>query len=373
MGTCDVCSKDFEKLSSCGRCKSRSYCGQECQRIDWKKGHKKQCKLLAASRKNLQNKGERVKEGVHPEMGRRNVYTGKNKMRIPDNEEHQLANIRQMITQMLSSVRINHSHYSAASFAFANAMSDPIEWPTFKEHLDEMIIRTGDETLSRMMLGYREGEFVVTRAEVKYLGETVMHNRRGVLTPKNSNTTQLFFHPDLENKNIDDASYQVIAKNCHKLEDVRLPYMNIGEKSLSSIIKANPNIRNLDVCGSQYSVTDSTLRILSKTCPQLERLRFGCDNHNLSEMEISVKALKNCLRLCKKLKFVQIMGLTKCGDPTDPSGVLSKTFTQEGFTLRTVPFANGFRKDFQTSPFMFWREAIEYKTVSASWYEKRTL
>lgn len=39
---CDVCAKTASKL--CGACRLRRYCGEACQRADWRGGHKAMCK-----------------------------------------------------------------------------------------------------------------------------------------------------------------------------------------------------------------------------------------------------------------------------------------------------------------------------------------
>jgi TPR repeat protein len=43
---CCVC--DAPNGKHCAKCKSRHYCGKACQLVDWKQGHKEQCKRLAA-------------------------------------------------------------------------------------------------------------------------------------------------------------------------------------------------------------------------------------------------------------------------------------------------------------------------------------
>lgn len=48
MTRCVVCQEAAK--SSCGRCRSVAYCSAECQKVDWKKGHKKKCKLLAEAK-----------------------------------------------------------------------------------------------------------------------------------------------------------------------------------------------------------------------------------------------------------------------------------------------------------------------------------
>lgn len=42
--TNDECVR--EAVMVCGRCKSAMYCGQECQKIHWKKAHKVHCKKM---------------------------------------------------------------------------------------------------------------------------------------------------------------------------------------------------------------------------------------------------------------------------------------------------------------------------------------
>lgn len=49
---CDQCgATNAEKL--CSGCKSARYCNQECQRVDWRSGHKQKCKELREKRKEL--------------------------------------------------------------------------------------------------------------------------------------------------------------------------------------------------------------------------------------------------------------------------------------------------------------------------------
>ncbi|KAJ1456796.1 hypothetical protein M885DRAFT_423457, partial [Pelagophyceae sp. CCMP2097] len=44
--TCCVCGAQNGK--HCAKCKSRHYCGKACQLVDWKRGHNKACKQMAA-------------------------------------------------------------------------------------------------------------------------------------------------------------------------------------------------------------------------------------------------------------------------------------------------------------------------------------
>ena len=46
---CDHCGKTRQELGvshllSCSQCRKAYYCGAECQRLQWKKGHKKHCR-----------------------------------------------------------------------------------------------------------------------------------------------------------------------------------------------------------------------------------------------------------------------------------------------------------------------------------------
>jgi hypothetical protein len=52
-------------LRYCGRCQSALYCSEACQREDWKKQHKKLCKLLNAGHGGMQLKsGEHVSRSI---------------------------------------------------------------------------------------------------------------------------------------------------------------------------------------------------------------------------------------------------------------------------------------------------------------------
>ena len=48
---CDNCGQSFAKLQLCSTCKSRRYCGNRCQKRDWKAGHRDQCSVLEAKRR----------------------------------------------------------------------------------------------------------------------------------------------------------------------------------------------------------------------------------------------------------------------------------------------------------------------------------
>ena len=43
---CTVCNAASDSLKICSACKNATYCSIECQRKDWKDGHKIQCKKL---------------------------------------------------------------------------------------------------------------------------------------------------------------------------------------------------------------------------------------------------------------------------------------------------------------------------------------
>ena len=51
---CSYCSSPEStnlKHKQCSACKQRFYCTVDCQRLDWRKGHKDECKTLAAKAK----------------------------------------------------------------------------------------------------------------------------------------------------------------------------------------------------------------------------------------------------------------------------------------------------------------------------------
>jgi len=43
---CDACGYGGTGISRCSRCESAFYCGKECQKIAWKKGHKLACSTM---------------------------------------------------------------------------------------------------------------------------------------------------------------------------------------------------------------------------------------------------------------------------------------------------------------------------------------
>jgi hypothetical protein len=50
FGLCSFCSSpegETIKHKRCSACKQRLYCSIDCQRNDWRKGHKNECKQLA--------------------------------------------------------------------------------------------------------------------------------------------------------------------------------------------------------------------------------------------------------------------------------------------------------------------------------------
>lgn len=68
--TCSMCQKeepDDSKFLKCGRCKVASYCSKECQKRDWKIGHKDICSgnLKAASKtETLKTKSPKIEDKV---------------------------------------------------------------------------------------------------------------------------------------------------------------------------------------------------------------------------------------------------------------------------------------------------------------------
>ena len=61
---CSLCAHASPKMLRCSQCKQRTYCGKECQKMDWKldgaaghvgKGHKKYCKAL--------RRGDKISDG----------------------------------------------------------------------------------------------------------------------------------------------------------------------------------------------------------------------------------------------------------------------------------------------------------------------
>jgi MYND finger len=52
----DLGEKRTKAFMQCSKCRSVRYCSRECQVLHWKKGHKKECSLLAS--KQTQRKEE---------------------------------------------------------------------------------------------------------------------------------------------------------------------------------------------------------------------------------------------------------------------------------------------------------------------------
>ena len=52
---CSSCKKWGRKMRKCGGCGQRSYCDEECQRRDWKSGHRQDCKRLPPNSKLPKN------------------------------------------------------------------------------------------------------------------------------------------------------------------------------------------------------------------------------------------------------------------------------------------------------------------------------
>eukprot|EP00931_Biecheleriopsis_adriatica_P012192 TRINITY_DN113310_c0_g1_i1.p1 TRINITY_DN113310_c0_g1~~TRINITY_DN113310_c0_g1_i1.p1 ORF type:complete len:143 (-),score=34.21 TRINITY_DN113310_c0_g1_i1:164-571(-) len=48
MVSCAWCQKPGAVLQ-CGRCRSKTYCGRDCQRADWRDGHKEACRVAQAA------------------------------------------------------------------------------------------------------------------------------------------------------------------------------------------------------------------------------------------------------------------------------------------------------------------------------------
>eukprot|EP01083_Nonionella_stella_P016745 46761_1 len=60
--SCAMCGK-ADAASVCGGCKCTYYCGTDCQRKDWKRGHKKQCKTLRSKTETVVTKAKTKAKG----------------------------------------------------------------------------------------------------------------------------------------------------------------------------------------------------------------------------------------------------------------------------------------------------------------------
>ena len=57
---CSFCDKPGASLKRCGNCKLAWYCDEDCQRADWKAGHKAVCRSDSLKQVNIDAKSLRV-------------------------------------------------------------------------------------------------------------------------------------------------------------------------------------------------------------------------------------------------------------------------------------------------------------------------
>ena len=60
VGLCAACGKE-DPTKTCGRCKTTKYCSVECQREDWKAGHRRECVPVTAKAGNAKAKAGNAK------------------------------------------------------------------------------------------------------------------------------------------------------------------------------------------------------------------------------------------------------------------------------------------------------------------------
>ena len=378
-GFCDVCGKDVAKLQQCSVCKSRSYCGAACQKADWRAGHKGQCKALRTARAELERGGAKVKSGVHPEMGRRNVATGKGpkKMQPPVNRDHQDANVRQMLSQMLCSVNKATSMYTSFAFSLNEAMGATASWPTLLKELRLMQEGGGMTSMqARTLLDYREGAFMVGKAEVHHLGPTPLDARS---LPRDRSTSTLLLLPGAQVEQgggattvLQDDAVRALSACCSQLQVVRLQFQHqLTAAPLLRLVQANPRLRTLDLTGCAYAVDDDVLRALGRgCCRELAFLAFGCDNLNLGPIEITSEGLQACVRGCPALSVLRVLHRTRSGDPSDARGAVARALQTCGLRLRRCPEAEFLRAGLKDDAYQFWRAAVENGVTSACWFER---
>ena len=384
MGFCDACGNDVAKTQQCSGCKSRTYCGAACQKADWRAGHRGQCKALKAARAELAGGGAKVKSGMHPEMGRRNMHTGQGpkKMRPPESAPHQEANVRQMLSQMLGSANKATSMYSSFAFSLNEAMGGAAPWPALQAELRMMQEGGGMSGVeARVLLDYREGAFMVGKAEVQHLGPTPLDARS---LPRDPGTSTLLLLPGAQMGGgeggegggaatmLKDAAMRALSARCSQLAVARLQYQHqLTAAPLLGLVQANPRLRTLDLTGCAYAVDDAVLRALGRgCCRELASLAFGCDNLNLQPLDVTSEGLQACARGCPKLRVLRVLHRTRSGDPSDPDGAVARALQACGLRLRCCAGAEFFCASLKDDAHQFWRATVESGTTSACWFER---
>ena len=413
-GYCDACLKNdgddddggrVIQLSVCSKCKSRRYCSRECQVEHWRSFHKHECKELAQQRADaLAAAGgggggaaeaeaeHRIDEGLPAVLSTRNAVTGRSfrSMSRPSTSEHQSANVRQSIANLLDNMSKPHMSFVPAAFDLARAYA---QLPPFQDAQRAMRACFPGSTLrQRIAIGYVESEHTLLAVEMAA-------GRRRVLEPTTLAVPTGISHgaPPAGTTAEDDLDRYIRTTRpdvVTNLKFIIIPYANsdIGSR-LTALLNRCTMVEHLDLTGSVF-VTDDILNLIASTQHNsLEYLSFGQDNRYYPPDDISLSSLRSLLDSCTKLRLLRIFhpiagdssGTTsnrgnnkkkkkKKVKPLDPStagGPICELLESYGFIQRVVEEAADMKREhIADQPDQFWRADIEGGLISATWYQR---
>ncbi|KAJ9560451.1 hypothetical protein OSB04_005611 [Centaurea solstitialis] len=142
-----------------------------------------------------------------------------------------------------------------------------------------------------------------------------MNNMVVSLAPKFTKLRVLTLRQD--KPQLDDNAVEIIAKNCHDLEDLDLSKsFKLGDRSLYALAHGCPNLIKLNISGCS-AFSDSALEYLSGYCRRLKILNLcGCAK------AASDKALKAIGYNCRQLQSINLGWCEGVGD----AGVMSLAY-----------------------------------------------
>jgi hypothetical protein len=379
--TCANCGKSKDevgkKLPVCKGCDSRAYCSVSCQKAHWKAFHRSECKSLKEERERIyQETGVKPTRGAPAVMSRRNLETGRSSkhMTRPTTRDHQMANVRQSMAEILDTANKDSSSYvcmaSHLSLAFGERrFSDLLmacrSFPSFET----------DPLAARMYLGYCISEFSILAAITKAFPPGPALRKDGVYW----GVTIICDQPNVARPQGGMKPNQIVAesKKDPPLRKLVLPTheeMNHQKDAFRRVIAgpSGPTLEHINLIGTAAVVNDKILELIAERCQNLEFFGFGQDNRYIPRDDITIVGLVKLASSCKKLRFLRIVHRCKGNlDSSDREGLICKALTREGFILRFIPDAEEAKRELALDlEGEFWRADIEDGLMSASWYER---